>query len=66
LVNWAPELLRVQDILLKLPLHLAVEKGQVDNRKKILRKFLEVDVLSPVFITPLKDGVTPAFKFSYN
>uniref|UniRef100_A0A7I4YYI3 FERM and PDZ domain-containing protein 2 n=1 Tax=Haemonchus contortus TaxID=6289 RepID=A0A7I4YYI3_HAECO len=147
LVNWAPELLRVQDILLKLPLHLAVEKGQNcrvatllelgspvswldcnrrspleiaytfgsgiifksllnsgatfhgllgddeerlkslkrenllkiltchyallndimrDNRKKVLRKFLEVDVLSPIFITPLKDGVTPAFKFSYN
>nr|CDJ91362.1 AT hook and Ankyrin domain containing protein [Haemonchus contortus] len=147
LVNWAPELLRVQDILLKLPLHLAVEKGQNcrvttllelgspvswldcnsrspleiaytfgngiilksllnsgatfhglvgddeerlkslkrenllkiltchyallsdiirDNRKKVLRKFLEVDVLSPIFIAPLKDGVTPVFKFSYN
>ncbi|KAK6029713.1 hypothetical protein OSTOST_04171, partial [Ostertagia ostertagi] len=37
-----------------------------DARKKILRNFHEVAVLSPVFITPLKDGVTPAFQFTYN
>ncbi|KAK6029711.1 hypothetical protein OSTOST_04169, partial [Ostertagia ostertagi] len=124
LAKWAPELLRVQDTLLKLPLHIAVEKGEVcrvstllqlgspicwkdknslspldiaytygngtllktllnagclfyeeghlfcacsrgimrSSRKRILRNIYEVAVLSPVFISPFKDGVTPVFR----
>lgn len=144
-VKYAPELLCIQDNQLKLPLHIAVEKGEVCRvlkllqlgspicvrdrnghapldiaytygngsivklllnsgatfhelldseeklqlhrrghlfkmlmryttvlgcimraaRKKILRNIFEVAVLSPIFIAPLKDGLTPVFKFTY-
>ncbi|VDP58163.1 unnamed protein product [Heligmosomoides polygyrus] len=113
-VKYAPELLCIQDNQLKLPLHIAVEKGEVlvcrvlkllqlgspicvrdrnghapldiaytygnGSIVKLLlnsgatfhelldseeKNIFEVAVLSPIFIAPLKDGLTPVFKFTY-
>ncbi|WKY13341.1 hypothetical protein Q1695_004285 [Nippostrongylus brasiliensis] len=143
LKDYAPELLFVHDNMMKLPLHIAIEKGEVcrvlkllqhgspivwqdgngltpleiayiyghrsvlklllnygasfhdllareeklvpsrrghlfrmltryalvlggimrGTRKRILKNIFELDVLSPIFITPIADGLTPVFTF---
>ncbi|VDL75642.1 unnamed protein product [Nippostrongylus brasiliensis] len=110
LKDFAPELLFVHDNMMKLPLHIAIEKGEVCRVLKLLqhgspivwqdgngltpleiayiyghrsvlklllnygasfhdllareeKNIFELDVLSPIFITPIADGLTPVFTF---
>ncbi|KJH49624.1 hypothetical protein DICVIV_04234 [Dictyocaulus viviparus] len=56
LAKYAPNLLRVQDTLLKIPLHIAVEKGEVCRVSKLLQLgspicWLDNHSLSPLDIT---------------